>query len=272
MTSGTMASNGQMLYYEVYGEGTPLLLLPGIGFDMALWGLHQIPAFSAEYQVIAFDNRDAGRSSRATEAYTISDMTEDVVGLLDGLEIDRAHVLGISMGGMIAQELALSHPERVDRLVLVGTGAGTGRSKFDPISLWSFVKGHDPEGYAFAAQQLVWLFSTGFLRNHQAVDEVLNLFGANPYPMSPEAYERQANAYVQHDALDRVGGIRAPTLVLTGERDRLAPPWIGRELAEAIPGAAFHVLEGPGSSHAALLERPDDFNSVVLSFLKRHTR
>jgi pimeloyl-ACP methyl ester carboxylesterase len=101
------------------------------------------------------------------------------------------------------------------------------------------------------------------------VDDALNLLGSNPNPFSPEAHERQASAYVRHDALDRVGKIGAQTLVLTGEQDRVAPPWIGRELAEAIPGAKFHLVEGPGASHAVLLERPDDYNNVILSFLKQ---
>jgi pimeloyl-ACP methyl ester carboxylesterase len=267
MKSGIVNSNGQKLYYEVHGEGAPLVLIMGIGYDATLWGLHQVPAFSQEFQVIGFDNRDVGRSSKANGPYTIADMADDVAGLLDGLEVDRAHVLGISMGGMIAQEFALRHPTRLDRLVLTGTGAGTGRAKFDPISIWSFVKHADAEGMTFAAQQFLWLFSTDFLRNHQAVDETLALLGSNPNPVSPEAYERQANAYVQHDALDRVGKIGAQTLVVTGERDRLTPPWIGRELAEAIPGAQFHLVEGPGSSHVLPLERPDDFNRIVLSFL-----
>lgn len=269
MKSGKVGSNGQELYYEVHGEGMPLFLIMGIGFDATLWGLNQIPAFSSEFQVIAFDNRDAGRSSKATASYSIADMADDVAGLLDGLEINRAHLLGHSMGGMIALEFALRYPERVDKLVLTGTGAGTARAKFDPISVLSFVKQHDAEGLTFAAQQLVWFFSTDFLRNHQAVDDTLNLLGSNPNPVSPEAYERQASAYIQHDALDRVGDISAKTLVVTGEQDRLTPPWIGRELAEAIPGAKFHLVEGPGSSHAALLERPDDYNNVITSFLKQ---
>ena len=268
MKSGNIDSNGQKLYYEVHGEGMPLVLIMGIGYDATLWGLHQIPAFSSEFQVIAFDNRDVGRSSKSTGPYTIADMADDLAGLLDGLKVDRAHVLGISMGGMIAQEFALRHPKRLDKLVLTGTGAETGRAKFDPISVWSFVKQYDAEGLTFAAQQFLWLFSTDFVRNHQAVDETLALLGSNPNPVSPEAYERQAKAYVQHDALDRVGKIGAQTLVVTGERDRLTPPWIGRELADAIPGAKFQLVQGPGASHVLPLERPDDFNNIVLSFLK----
>ena len=268
MQSGHIDSNGQNLYYEVHGEGTPLVLIMGIGYDATLWGLHQIPAFSQTFQVIAFDNRDVGRSSKAAGPYTIADMADDVAGLMDGLGVDRAHLLGVSMGGMIVQEFALRHPKRLDKLVLTGTGAGTGRAKFDPISIWNFVKQHDTGGLTFAAQQFLWLFSTGFVRNHQAVDETLALLGSNPNPVSPEAYGRQAEAYVQHDALDRVGKIGVPTLVVTGERDRLTPPWIGRELAKAIPGAKFRLVKGPGASHVLPLERPDDFNRIVLSFLR----
>lgn len=268
MKSGYMDSNGQKLYYEVHGEGIPLVLIMGIGTDATLWSLHQIPAFSPEFQVIVFDNRDVGRSSQATGPYTIADMADDVAGLLDGLEVDRTHMLGLSMGGMIALEFALRHPKRLDKLVLAGTGAAAARAKFDPISIWNFVKQHDPEGMTFAAQQFVWLFSTDFLRNHQAVDATLALLASNPYPVSPEAYDRQAKAYVQHDALDRVGQIRAQTLIVAGEQDRLTPLWITRELAEAMPNAELHLVAGPGTSHALLLERPDDFNNIVLSFLK----
>jgi 3-oxoadipate enol-lactonase len=268
MKSGTINSHGQELYYEVHGEGAPLVLIMGIGYDATLWGLHQIPGFSKEFQVVAFDNRDVGRSSKATGPYTIADMADDVAGLLDGLHIEHAHMLGLSMGGMIAQEFALRYPDRLDKLILSGTGAATGRSKFDPIAIWNFMKQHDPEGLIFAAQQFLWLFSTDFLRNHQAVDQTLAMLGSNPNPVSPEAYSRQASAYIQHDALDRVGKIKAATLVITGEQDRLTPPWIGRELADAIPGAKFYLVDGPGSSHVLPLERPEDFNKIVLSFLK----
>lgn len=268
MQSGNIDSNGQRLYYEVHGEGMPLVLIMGIGQDSSAWGPHQIPVFSSEFQVIAFDNRDAGRSSKATRPYSIADMADDVAGLLDGLAIDRVHLLGHSMGGMIAMEFALRYPERLDKLVLACTAAGTARAQFDPFTVWSFVKQHDAEGDMFAAMQFAWSFSVDFLRDHQAVEEALAQGRRNPYPMSQEAFERQAHAYLQHDALDRIGQIEANTLVLAAEQDRLTPPWIGREIAETIPSATFHLVEGPGSSHAVLVERPDDYNNVVLSFLK----
>lgn len=268
MKSGRVESNGQTIYWESHGEGTPLVLVMGIGYDATLWGLHQVPFFSKHFRTIVFDNRDAGRSSRASGAYTIADMADDAAGLLDGLGIARAHLLGLSMGGMICQEFALRHPGRLDRLVLTGTGAAQARARFDPISIWSFVKAHDPEGLTFAAQQFVWLFSEGFLRNHEAVNQTMQMLASNQNPVSAEAFQRQAAAYVKHDALNRLGQVKAPTIVISGEQDRLTPPWICREVADAIPNAKYLLVKGDGSSHVLPLERPDDFNRAVLAFLQ----
>ena len=265
--SGTVQANGQELYYELHGEGPPLVLLMGIGYDSSLWTLAQVPVLSTQFQVILVDNRDAGRSSKARQPYTIADMADDLAGLLDALGIQRSHLLGLSMGGMIALEFALRHGDRLDRLVLAGTGAAPARSAVDPIQIWSWVKANDATGEVFGGQQFVSLFSTAFLRNHEAVCDTAELLASNPYPMSPEAYGRQADAYRQFDALDRLAAITAPTLVVVGEQDLLTPPWIAREVAEAIPGARFEVIRGDGSSHVVPIERPDEFNRLVSGFL-----
>ena len=265
--SGTVQANGQQLYYEIHGDGPPLVLVMGIGYDSSLWTLAQVPALSTQFQVVLVDNRDAGRSSKARHPYRLSDMADDLAGLLDALGIARSHVLGLSMGGMIAQEFALRHPDRLDRLVLTGTGAAPARAAVDPIRIWSWVKANDATGEIFGGQQFVSLFSTSFLRNHQAVRDTAALLARNPYTMSPEAYQRQADAYGQFDALDRLGAITAPTLVIVGEQDLLTPPWIAREVAAAIPGARFEVIRGDGSSHLVPIERPDDFNRLVSDFL-----
>jgi len=265
--SGIVRANRQELYYEVHGEGPPLVLVMGIGYDSSLWTLEQVPTLSKHFKVILVDNRDTGRSSNACRPYTIADMADDVVGLLNALEIDRTHLLGLSMGGMIALEFALRHAERLNRLVLSGTGAAPARNAVDPIQIWNWVKANDATGEVFAGQQLVSLFSSAFLRNHEAVRNTAQLLASNPYPMSPDAYGRQADAYRQFDALDRLAGITAPTLVLVGEQDLLTPPWIVREVATAIPGARLEVIKGPGSSHVVPIERPEDFNRLVLDFL-----
>ncbi len=265
--SGVVQANGQELYYDVHGDGPPLVLVMGIGYDSSLWTLAQIPALSTQFRVIVLDNRDAGRSSQASNPYGIADMADDVVGLLDALGVARTHLLGLSMGGMIALEFALRHADRLDRLVLSGTGAAPARSVVDPIQVWSWVKAHDATGQVFGAQQFASLFSVAFLRNHEAVQETAELLASNPYPMGSGAYGRQADAYLRFDVLDRLGTITAPTLVVVGEQDLLTPPWIAREVADAIPGARFEVIAGAGSSHVVPIERPDDFNRLVADFL-----
>ena len=268
--SGTVQANGQELYYQVHGDGPPLVLVMGIGYDSSLWTLAQVPALSTKFRMVLVDNRDAGRSSKASQSYEIADMADDLAGLLDALGIPRTHLLGLSMGGMIAQEFALRHADRLDRLVLAGTGAAPARSAVDPIQVWNWVKANDATGEVFGGQQFVSLFSTAFLRNHEAVRDTAELLASNPYPMSPDAYGRQADAYRQFDALDRLAAITAPTLVVVGEQDLLTPPWIAREVAEAIPGARFETV--PGAGHMTPFEKPEEFNAIVDAFLARVDR
>jgi 3-oxoadipate enol-lactonase len=265
--SGTVRANGQDHYFEVHGEGPPLVLVMGIGYDARLWTLAQVPALSQTFQVVIFDNRDVGRSSKAAAPYTIADMADDVAALMDALAIERAHLLGLSMGGMIAQEFALRHPDRLQRLVLSGCGAAPARVAFDPIRTWNWVKANDKGGEVFACQQFTWLFSTAFLRNREAVEQTINVLTSNPNPVGPEAYNRQAQAYLRYDALDRLADVKSPTLVIVGDQDLLTPPWICREIADRIPRCQFEIIKGDGSSHVVPIERPDEFNHLVTRFL-----
>jgi pimeloyl-ACP methyl ester carboxylesterase len=268
MQSNTLRTNGQELFYEAHGEGPPLVLVMGIGYESSLWKLAQVPALAKKFRVIIFDNRDVGRSSKARGPYSIADMADDLVGLLDTLDIPRAHILGLSMGGMIAQQVAIRHPTRVDRLVLAGCGAAPARTGFDPIRAWAWLKRNDPSGETFACEQFTWLFSTAFRRNRQAVDSTIAMLSSNPNPVTADAYQRQADAYLAYDALDQLGGIRAPTQMIVGEQDLLTPPWVCEEVTRMIRGARFEVIEGDGASHLVAIERPDDFNSLVVRFLE----
>jgi pimeloyl-ACP methyl ester carboxylesterase len=261
-------ANRQELYFEVHGEGDPLVLIMGIGYDSSLWKLHQVPALARRFQVVVFDNRDVGRSAAANGPYTIADMADDVAGLLDALAIPRAHLVGLSMGALIGQEFALRHGEKLDRLVLSGPDAAPARQVFHPIAVWNWVKANDPSGATFAAQQFGWLFSTAFLRNREAVQQTIEFLSSNPHPIEFEAYARQADAYLAYDPAGHLAGIRAPTLVVVGEQDLLTPPWIAREVAAAIPGARLEIIAGDGASHVVPLERPDEFNRLVMHFLE----
>jgi pimeloyl-ACP methyl ester carboxylesterase len=267
LRSGTVRANGQKLYYEVHGEGQPLVLVMGIGYDCTLWTLAQVPALSQKFRVVIFDNRDAGRSSQATGAYAIADMADDTAGLMDALDIKKAHVCGLSMGGMIAMEFALRHPGRLDRMILTGAPGAPARAAFHPIRTWNWVKANDKTGEIFACQQFTYLFSTAFLRNREAVQQTVAMLSSNPHPVGPQAYNRQAQAILQFDVLDRLAGVKAPTLCIVGEQDLLTPVHECREVADKIPGAKFEVIKGDGSSHVVPIERPDDFNGLVTKFL-----
>jgi 3-oxoadipate enol-lactonase len=266
-TSGVVNVNGQSLYFEEHGEGEPLVLIMGIGYDSKLWTLYQVPALARRFRVIIFDNRDAGQSAPANGSYTIGDMADDVAGLLDALDIRRAHVVGLSMGAMIAQEFALRHADRLDHLVLSGPDPAPARQAFHPIAVWDWVKANDTAGATFAAQQFTWLFSAAFLRSSAAVQQTVAFLAGNPHPVAADAYARQAHAYLEYDSTDRLAGITAPTLVIVGEQDLLTPPWIVREVADAIPGARMAIIRGDGASHVVPLERAEEFNQLVSDFL-----
>jgi pimeloyl-ACP methyl ester carboxylesterase len=265
--SDTVRANGQELYYEVHGEGQPLVLVMGIGYDCTLWTLAQVPALSQKFRVVIFDNRDAGRSSQATGAYAIADMADDTAGLMDALDIKKAHVCGLSMGGMIAMEFALRHPGRLDRMILTGAPGAPARAAFHPIRTWNWVKANDKTGEIFACQQFTWLFSNAFLRNREAVQQTVAMLSSNPNPVGPQAYDRQAQAVLRFDVLDRLAAVKARTLCIVGEQDLLTPVHECREVADRIPGARFEVIKGEGSSHVVPIERPDDFNGLVTKFL-----
>ncbi|HUW10050.1 MAG TPA: alpha/beta fold hydrolase [Anaerolineae bacterium] len=264
MRSGTIEANGQKLYYEVQGQGEPLLVVSGLAGDITSWGL-QIEAWREHFQVIAFDNRDAGRSSRATGPYTIAEMAADANAVLDGLSIESAHVLGASMGSMIAQELALAHPGKVRKLVLVCTMAQMSRYAVSFVDPWRWIVNHDAAGEILPAHIITWCMTHSFQQDREAVDTLVQQMLAAPYPQPPEAFGRQADALSNHDALSRLAGIRQPTLVIVGDQDLLTPPWVAREVAEAIPGAQLQVLEGGG--HCLFWEIPDRFNQAVIDFL-----
>jgi pimeloyl-ACP methyl ester carboxylesterase len=265
--TGTVRANGQELYYEVHGEGPPLVLVMGIGYDSTLWKLAQVPALSKKFRVIIFDNRDAGRSSQATSAYTIADMADDTAALMDALGVKKAHICGLSMGGMIAMETALRHPDRVDGLILTGTSGAPARAVFHPIMAWNWVKANNASGEIFACEQFTYLFSRAFLRNKEAVQQTIAMLSSNPNPVGPAAYDRQAKAFLQYDALDRLANVKARTLCIVGEQDVLTPVHECREVADKIPRAKFEVIKGDGSSHVVPIERPDDFNGLVTHFL-----
>jgi pimeloyl-ACP methyl ester carboxylesterase len=261
----TAKIKGIEIYYEVHGRGEPLLLIMGLGANATGW-YAQIPALSKEYQVIAFDNRGAGRSEKPHEPYTIARMAEDAIGVLDTLSIGAAHVFGMSLGGMIAQELALLHPERVKTLVLGGTMCGGPKAVFaGPQLVQQFTAlGGLPLQQA-AEMGLSLLYSDEFIQQHK-LRLVARALSVAHLSAPIHGLQRQFMAIVGFNTYDRLPSIRVPTLVLTGTADKVIPSANSRLLADTIPAA--RLIEFEGSGHGFLVERADEANTAVLDFLR----
>jgi 3-oxoadipate enol-lactonase len=259
----TLEVNGQTLYYEVHGEGEPLLCVMGLSADTVAWML-QVPAFSARHRTIIFDNRDVGQSSMADGPYEIVDMAQDALALADALELDSFHLLGVSMGGAIAQEMALAAPDRVRTLTLAVTFPAGGAWARKLSEVWAErVRKISHEGHV---DELMLLnFSEAFFEDEQGVAWMRGMMLQHPHPQPPEAFIRQLDAAGRHEARDRLPSLQVPTHVIAGERDILVPVWKSRELADLIPDARLTVLEG--SPHGANVERAEEFNKIVLDFI-----
>jgi 3-oxoadipate enol-lactonase len=256
--------NGQRLYYEVHGEGEPLLCVHGLSCDTLAW-IPQIQAFAAAHRTVIFDNRDVGQSSMASGDYEIADMARDALALADELDLDSFHLLGISMGGAIAQEIALQAPGRVRTLTLAVTFPAGGAYARRLAEVWGArVKQISREQHI---DELMLLnHSEGFYDHPEMVEFVRTAILNNPHPQPPDAFARQLAACSRHDTRDRLGSLTMPTHVIGGEYDILVPVWKSREIAALIPGAKLSVL--PEAPHGLSLERSEEFNAAVVEFLR----
>jgi pimeloyl-ACP methyl ester carboxylesterase len=252
------------MYYVEAGAGEPLVLIMGLGADHLAWGF-QVPAFAERYRVIAFDNRGAGQSEAPDHPYTTRMMADDTVGLMDVLGVDRAHVLGASLGGMIAQEIALNHSARIRSLQLHCTLGRPDSYLRAQIAAGRVQRRKMTREEAMRAGYL-WLFTPPtYNERPEFVEMILQNALANPYPMSLTGFEHQCDAVETHDTLDRVATIRCPTLISVADADILVPSRFSRALAARIPGAEFRLIEGAG--HGYFWERSDVFNAMCVDFL-----
>ena len=268
-----LRANGIQIYFEEHGSGEPLLLIMGWGGNAATWK-PQLPGLAERYRVILFDNRGAGRTSAPDEPYTIRQMAGDTLALLDVLAVPRAHVFGISMGGMIAQEIALEQPERIASLVLGCTSAGSAKAAgaaqlHSEIATFRETVGDSGPDLDWFAQLLrrLWTDEALAKSDPRLQDFVFSIIR---HPPPPHGIRHQAGAIAAHDAYDRLHRIAIPTLVTTGSEDPLIDPENSYVLARRIPGAELRVFDG--LRHAFHLERPDLVNSVIIEFIERVKR
>jgi pimeloyl-ACP methyl ester carboxylesterase len=243
------------LHYQRGGSGEPLLLIQGMSGTHVAWGEPFVELLRRDFEVIVFDNRGIGHSGPVEGPFTIVEMAEDTDGLLDALELESAHVLGISMGGMIAQELALAHPERLRTLALGCTYCGGPGSRLMPEeNLRKLAEGmaSGDRGKAIRAGYEVNL-SPGFRADASAFAAVEAM--ATSVPARRETIELQMRAILGHDTSGRLGVISAPTLIVHGTEDGVLPVENGKQIASLMPQARLELLEGVG--HMFWWEQPE---------------
>lgn len=260
---------GLSMYYEFAGEGEQLIvMINGLGGDHQDWLLLVPMLTEAGYRCLLFDNRDVGQTDESPiSSYTIRQFANDTIGLIDKLNIEQAHILGDSMGGMIAQEMAISHPERVRTLTLLCTIPACDSIIAEIIDSWKIAR-RKLTLVEFYRMIGPWLFTHKFYENPANLELFLQEITENPYPQSVDAFLRQCDAAKTHNTLNRLELITARTHVIVGGEDILTPPRHARMLTAKIPGAKLTVISEMG--HIMSADKLAELNKAVVAFLAEH--
>ncbi len=261
--------NGVFLYYQIHGrplrlDSPPLLLIGGLGFATWSW-FKQIPALTRHYPVIAFDNRGCGRSEKPQHWYDVATLAADAASLLETLDVSRAHVLGASLGGFIAQELALRYPERVAKLILCCTSFGGTRSIPMRWSTLQATLGWGAMSKTMAVRRGLEVATSSAYRDASADELAQIIEWRQSDQMGRGDYVRQVMAGMRFDAARRVHAISAPTLVIHGADDQVVPVANAPLLAQEIPNAQVRIIAGAG--HLVFIERAAQVNQAIIEFL-----
>lgn len=254
------------MYYEIGDAGTPLVLISPLSGDHLAWGL-QVPDFTAAgFRCLTFDNRDAGQTGASPEdSYSMRQFADDTAAVMTAAGVTAAHVMGASMGGMIAQELALNHPQRVLSLTLVCTSAWCDPALGSVLAQWKALRPHcTPDEFLRVFSP--WLFTYRFFAQPEPLAGLLEMARGNPFPQAAAWYGRQTDAILGHDTRGRLHALAVPAHVIVGEEDVLTPPRLSRDLAAAISGATLTEL--PACGHGLFWEQTAAFNAAVIGFLR----
>lgn len=253
------------LYYETHGKGEPLVLIGGLASDHLGWEV-VLPELSKHFRVITFDNRGAGQSDITPEPYTTKLLASDVIALLDILKIPRAHILGHSMGGAIAQQVAIYYPEKVNRLIISNSFVRHSMITALAINITTKLMELKLPLSLIAEYNLPWLYSNHFLGDQKKQSMAIARMVEKPYPITLKGYKNQAHACLNHNTDGELNQIKTPTLVLSGEEDILVQPAISKQIAVAMPNAQFKVVSETG--HLVQVEKPAEFIQTVCNFLR----
>ncbi|MFM7319103.1 MAG: alpha/beta fold hydrolase [bacterium] len=251
------------LHTDIQGQGPAVLFLPGLGGNhKAFAGIQKL--LSDKRQTIAIDPRDTGSSPRALADYTLDDMAADVLHLIDRLGLDQADIVGHSMGGMIAQHLAVMAPERIRSMVLMSCHARNYPWKSALVESWIELR-QQQDTVTFTRHTLPWLLGAKAFENPAHIQGMIRHVERNPIRQEPEAFARQARAVLVHDVLSQLHLLEMPVLVVAGSVDRVTPPETSKILADHIPRSHFELFEEVG--HLPHIEAPGRLATLLARFL-----
>ncbi len=259
--------NDANLYYEMLGDGFPLLMIQGLSENVYWWDRPMIEELAKHFKTVIFDNRGVGRSDNLDGDVSVDLMAADALGLMDALNINQAHILGHSLGGMIAQDIALKFPERVKKLVLCSTSCGGSKAELPSIETQRLLAKFSRKKHTrdLVEEGMHHIFTKEFMDQNsefmkKKVDDILII------PTGPTTFKAQMGAWMRYNSCRKLKGLNVPTLIIHGKEDILVPPRNGAILAERIPSA--EIVYFSGNAHLIHTEEPDKFINVLMKFLK----
>ena len=258
--------DGTRIHYEVTGRigRTPVLMIQGLGASKNAWNLQRI-AMATRFRIISFDNRGAGRSDKPTEPFTLEQMADDAIAVLDAAGIETAHVVGASMGGVISQIVAVKHPQRVRSLTLVCTACRNHPWRQELLQSWA--KTAEEKGMIEVGKEAAqWVMSP---RSFRRLVPAFTWMGPLAALRPRHSFVSQIHAILdtREDLVDQLSTITAPTMVIVGNQDILTPRGDSEEIAERIPNAELVVISG--AAHGLMMEHSSTFNKILIEFLQR---
>src|SRR5436305_10984221 len=254
------------LYYECHGSGAPLFLIAGLASDSQSWQ-PIIGDLAAHFRVIALDNRGVGRTIPQDAPTSIRAMADDCIALIDHLRLPSVHVLGHSMGGFIAQELAIRRADKVNALILAATASASCRRNNELFRGWADALATGANMSAWFRNLFYWIFSARFFDDENAVDEAVRFAIDYLYPQSAQSFRNQVDAIAAFDSATELSRLRARTLVVAGTGDLLFPLDACRTFANRVPGATFAAIDN--AAHSLHMEQPRAFVDRVVQFLEK---
>ncbi len=254
---------GASIYYEIHGAGHPLILISGYSADHTIW-LPVLEYLAKSFQVILFDNRGSGQTKDDVKDLSASLIAKDISILIEKLDLQKPHILGYSMGGTIAQKLAVNHPDQIGKLILLATSSKWRKAIEQAFHSQIAIREACVSDEVLFEMKWPWIFGEKFLSNSKNFEKFKKLYYANPFPQSLKNQRRQLQILDRFDGREDLNKIQAETLVLYGKEDIISLPYESKYLAEKIPNAKIKSID---AAHGINTEAPAQLIEFILKFL-----